>query len=385
MGGHQDPAGTLVRRPARHRCRRGSPRRCPAGCGSGVAEVVARLEARQQAVVGQVVEVDEPASWSGARRLRRIGARRVCRIVVSKRPGSTAAACWGGPTAGRGGWPRPAPSVRRPRGSPTRGRPRRTRPGRCRSPAAGLGGHRGGGVERVLVLHPVDHRRGVDEVLAAEGHQVVGLRGQPLEPGQVVGHGHRAGLGAADAGSSTRRARPPRRAATRCRCAAGPCWASRGSHARTSRCSTVGDSSMLSACDGWVATTTASYDAVSPLPSVTSTPSAVSRTEVTLVLEADLGKVLGHGGDVGARAAGDGPPRGRAEDAEHPVVLEEREEVARGVVQRRRRVARPDGGHQRLHEVPHEVGAEAALVEEGPQRLVPADVIRARTPGSTDG
>ena len=52
---------------------------------------------------------------------------------------------------------------------------------------------------------------------------------------------------------------------------------------RTSRWSGVGASSMLSACEGWVATTTASYDEVSPLPSVTSTPSAVSRTEVTLV------------------------------------------------------------------------------------------------------
>ncbi len=40
---------------------------------------------------------------------------------------------------------------------------------------------------------------------------------------------------------------------------------------------------MLSACDGCVAITTASYDEVTPLPSVTSTPWVVSTTDVTLV------------------------------------------------------------------------------------------------------
>ena len=49
------------------------------------------------------------------------------------------------------------------------------------------------------------------------------------------------------------------------------------------RWAAVGSWSRASAWSGWVAITTASYAAVAPLPSVTSTAVAVSRTEVTLV------------------------------------------------------------------------------------------------------
>ena len=55
-----------------------------------------------------------------------------------------------------------------------------------------------------------------------------------------------------------------------------------GIAASAARCAAVGSWSMASAWSGWVAITTASYPEVTPLPSVTSTASAVSRTEVTL-------------------------------------------------------------------------------------------------------
>ena len=51
----------------------------------------------------------------------------------------------------------------------------------------------------------------------------------------------------------------------------------------TSRCAGVGSASIASAWSGWVAITTASYVVTAPLPSVTSTPSGVSWTEVTKV------------------------------------------------------------------------------------------------------
>jgi hypothetical protein len=78
----------------------------------------------------------------------------------------------------------------------------------------------------------------------------------------------------------------------------------------------------------------------------------------------------GHPGDVRAGAAGHGAPLRGAEDAEHAVVLEEGEEVARGVVERRGRVARPHGGDERLHEVAHEARREAARGQEVAQGLV---------------
>ena len=43
-------------------------------------------------------------------------------------------------------------------------------------------------VERVLVLHPVDDPVRGDEVVAAQGDEVVGVGGEALEPGEVVGH-----------------------------------------------------------------------------------------------------------------------------------------------------------------------------------------------------
>ena len=54
----------------------------------------------------------------------------------------------------------------------------------------------------------------------------------------------------------------------------------------------------------------------------------------------------------------------------HPVVGEELEEVAGGVVEGDVRVARPHGGDERLHELPAEVRREAAVGEEVAQGLV---------------
>ncbi len=71
---------------------------------------------------------------------------------------------------------------------------------------------------------------------------------------------------------------------------------------------------------------------------------------------------------VGARPAGDRAPLRRTEDAEHAVVVEEGEQVARRVVEGDLRLARPDARHDRLHEVPDEVAAEVALGEEVAQR-----------------
>ena len=94
-----------------------------------------------------------------------------------------------------------------------------------------------------------------------------------------------------------------------------------------------------------------------------------------LAAGAHVGQRRGQPIDVLPGAAGDRAPLGRAEDAEHPVVLEEREQVARRVVQRDVRVAGPDRGDQRLHEVPLEVRREAAVGKEPAQRAI---VVRPR-------
>ncbi len=173
-----------------------------------------------------------------------------------------------------------------------------------------LRGYRRRAVERVLVLHPVDHGRRIHEVLAAEGDQVVGVGGQPLEPGEVVGdrdlprcRRRRGG------GSSTTPRRCGSRAARWCRCAAAPCWTSRASRRARRAVRVLGSASMASAWWGCVAMTTASYAATTPLPSVTSTPSAVSTTEVILVPTRTSGSAARHAADVLARAAGDRAPR----------------------------------------------------------------------------
>ena len=86
--------------------------------------------------------------------------------------------------------------------------------------------------------------------------------------------------------------------------------------------------------------------------------------------EADVGQPGADPADVLAGAAGHGAPLRRPEDAEHPVVLQEREEVAGRVVQRQVGVRGPHRGDQRLHEVPLEVRREAAAGQEVAQRLV---------------
>ena len=139
---------------------------------------------------------------------------------------------------------------------------------------------------------------------------------------------------------------------------------------------------MASAWPGWVAMTTASKScdravAVGDLDAV-----GGLEDRGDLGAGADLLQPRGHRGDVLLRAAGDGAPLRAAEDAQHPVVLEEREQVARRVVERHLRVARPDGGDQRLHEVPGEVRREPTLGEEVAQGQVGAPVgEECRAPG----
>ena len=87
---------------------------------------------------------------------------------------------------------------------------------------------------------------------------------------------------------------------------------------------------------------------------------------------ADLLDPRGHRRDVPLRAAGHRAPLRAAEDAEHPVVLQEREQVARRVVERDLRVARPHGGDEGLHEVASEVRREPALIQERSERDVVA-------------
>ena len=62
-------------RSGRRRARRGTPSTLPRSVACGRPEVVARLEPRQQAVVGQVVEVDQPGVRAvGERALERLAA-----------------------------------------------------------------------------------------------------------------------------------------------------------------------------------------------------------------------------------------------------------------------------------------------------------------------
>ena len=164
-----------------------------------VAEVVACLEAAlercQHAVVGEVVEVDQPGALvvgEGALDRRTTG--------VPDRGRRTSSASIGRSVAGSS-----PPAVHVDAEPPRRldAGPRavlveapavvgagEARPGRCRTRAAVAGRPRSRGVDRVLVLHRVDDPRLVDEVLAAEGDQEAGAvvgDGQTLQPGQVVG------------------------------------------------------------------------------------------------------------------------------------------------------------------------------------------------------
>ena len=237
------------------------------------------------------------------------------------------------------------------------------------------GGHRGRGVERVLVLHPVDHGGRVDEVLAAEGHEVVGVGGEPLEAGEVVRH--RDG-----AGRRRRAVEVPRRARS------GRIGEQRDVGVEQRDVGGVGHRRQQLALErrrrlqhrerlGGVG---GDDDGVVRRRGPAAVGDLDTRVELAhrgdLGVEPDLLEAGRHGGDVGARAAGHGAPRRRSEDAQHAVVLEEREEEAGGVVERGGGVARPHGRHQGLHEVAHEVGREAAGVEELAQRLVVVAVVQ---------
>ena len=139
VGGHQDAAGrTAVGTGAEGDAVVGEERLdvAPQAPG-GVAEVVARLEPGQQAVVGQVVEVDEPERRAVLEAARDRRTTRVPDGRLEAAGPDRGGRARGAPTAARAGWPRPGRSAHRPRGTPSRGRPRRRRPGRCRSPPAG--------------------------------------------------------------------------------------------------------------------------------------------------------------------------------------------------------------------------------------------------------
>ena len=193
-----------------------------------VTEVVAGLEPAENPVVGQVVEVDQPGPRLGARTCASNGLRRVCRIVVAYDVGSSG--CREGVS------PHSTPSLR--------GRlDARAGAVLVESPAvpgagehdpvgvalgqAALGRHGGRRVDRVLVLHRLDDRTLVDDVLAAEGDdEAPAVRGhrQPHEPGHVVADGHSAAVVRRPAQVVPRRPGALRSAAGRwCRCAAGRC------------------------------------------------------------------------------------------------------------------------------------------------------------------
>ena len=92
--------------------------------------------------------------------------------------------------------------------------------------------------------------------------------------------------------------------------------------------------------------------------------------------EADVRDPAGDGLDVGAAAPEHGPPRRRPDDPEHPVVVEEGEQVPGRVPVGVLGVAGPHGRDERRHEPAAEVGGEAGVVEEVPERR--ADVVRIR-------
>ena len=149
-----------------------------------------------------------------------------------------------------------------------------------------------------------------------------------------------------------------------------------GSAASTSRWVGVGSASIASAWSGWVAMTTASN--VVGVAVAVDDLDAVRRSRATDVTwcRADVVEPRADPVDVRARAADHRLPLRRPEDAEHAVVVEEGEQVAGGVVQRDLRVARPDRGHDGLHEVAGEVRREAAGVEELAQRRSSSAVAR---------
>ena len=81
--------------------------------------------------------------------------------------------------------------------------------------------------------------------------------------------------------------------------------------------------------------------------------------------------------DVGPRAAHDGPPGRRPADRQHPVMVEEREQVARRVAHRECRAGRP----HRSDDWRHEVGHEVRRVATGHQELAQCLVTGNRRPG----
>ena len=238
-----------------------------------------------------------------------------------------------------------------------------------------LGGDRGGRVEGVLVLHPVDHRGRVDEVLTAEGDQVVGLGVEPLQPGQVVGDDDLAARvdgspevprrPGAPGPRQQRRVRVQQRDVARVRQRREDLalFGGRLRQHRERLGGVGGDDDGVVRRD--LAVAVGDLDAVPGLGD-----------GGDLGADPDVGQPGSHPGDVLVRAAGDRPPLRRAEDAEHAVVLEEREQVAGRVVQGQVGVGRPHGGDERLHEVPGEVRREPAVREEVTQRGVGRDPVR---------
>ena len=231
-----------------------------------------------------------------------------------------------------------------------------------------LGRHGAGVVERVLVLHPVDHRRRVDVVLAArvlsdQGQEVAGLGVEALQAGQVVGDQHLL-LGTGAPGEVPRRPGVPRARQHR-----GVGVQERGVRRVGHRAEHVSlRGGRLGEHRDRLARVGRDHDGVEELHRAVAVGDldAVGGLEDRRDLDAgaDLLEPRGHRGDVPLRATGHRPPLGAAEDAEHPVVLEEGEQVARRVVERHLRVARPHGGDERLHEVAVEVRREPPVLEE---------------------
>jgi hypothetical protein len=87
-------------------------------------------------------------------------------------------------------------------------------------------------------------------------------------------------------------------------------------------------------------------------------------------LTATPGDHVGDAPHVLLRPTDDGAPLRGAEDTQHPVMLQEREQVTRRVAAGRLRITGPHGSHQRRHEVPHEILREPSPAQELLQGLV---------------
>ena len=182
------------------------------------------------------------------------------------------------------------------------------------------------GVDRVLVLHRLDDLRGVDEVLAAEGDDeptAVRRHRQPHQAGHVVAHGDRAVdvRGAAQVVPGR-----PSAVVARQHALVGVQLRGVGGVGHRRQHLGLGGGRLGQHPEG-LARVGGDHDRVVGVDPAVAVGHlhALGRLEHRghLGAGAHVGETGGHLLDVLPRAAGDGAPLRRAEDLQHPVVLEE--------------------------------------------------------------